>query len=563
MAFIRSRLGKLPFVLEENDHSTDSSSTAEQNSQMSESLSGLVEPMSLEFSDEGWDLGFSSPFRDSLSDESPVKNEISGPVTPPLSPPSLGALRLFDSPQTPKSLLERSSAVNRAHDFKRPVSRLRRGLLSGRGFESEPRPGPRSRQVTANVNPFTPDASAVGAKRSRLGHDRRNGCLFEMDDDEDDNNNDVEDEIFGRPAKKLALRESNISRYNAEFVELSTIGSGQFGSVYKCLNRLDGCIYALKRSLKPVAGSVDEQNAMREVYAHAVLGKNPHVVRYYSAWAEDGHMLIQNEYCEGGSLADLIERSKNSREVMGEGDLKQLLIQIAQGLKYIHSLGLVHMDIKPGNIFISYITNMEECQHSGDEGFDENDTPGPRKKIPTYKIGDLGHVTSVTNPEVEEGDCRFLPNEVLQEEYSSLPKADIFALALTVYLAGGGPDLPKNGEEWHEIRRGNLQALESISVKMNSLLKIMIDPVAERRPTATALTQHPVLCPLAAKSKAQLRKELNAEKFKNEVLSRELQEARVHQSNPPRPKIGLGTQSRNSRIVGHKVNRSMSLSVIM
>ena len=38
---------------------------------------------------------------------------------------------------------------------------------------------------------------------------------------------------------------------------------------------------------------------MREVYAHAVLGKNPHVVRYYSAWAEDGHMMIQNEYCEG------------------------------------------------------------------------------------------------------------------------------------------------------------------------------------------------------------------------------------------------------------------------
>lgn len=165
MAFIKSRLGRLPFVLEETDCGMDRSST-ESNSNES---SRHAEPMSPEFMDEGWDLGFSSPFRDSMSDESPVKSEMSGPTTPPLSPPSLGALRLFDSPQTPKSLLERSSAVNRTLDFKRPVSRLRRGLLKGRGFESEPRMGPRSRQVTANVNPFTPDAAAIGAKRARNG----------------------------------------------------------------------------------------------------------------------------------------------------------------------------------------------------------------------------------------------------------------------------------------------------------------------------------------------------------------------------------------------------------
>ena len=41
--------------------------------------------------------------------------------------------------------------------------------------------------------------------------------------------------------QRLALRESNISRYNAEFVEISTIGSGQFGSVHKCVNRLGKC----------------------------------------------------------------------------------------------------------------------------------------------------------------------------------------------------------------------------------------------------------------------------------------------------------------------------------
>lgn len=58
--------------------------------------------------------------------------------------------------------------------------------------------------------------------------------------------------------KRLALQDSNIPRYEKEFVELSLIGVGQFGVAYECLNRLDGCIYAIKKSIKPVAGSVFE-----------------------------------------------------------------------------------------------------------------------------------------------------------------------------------------------------------------------------------------------------------------------------------------------------------------
>lgn len=58
--------------------------------------------------------------------------------------------------------------------------------------------------------------------------------------------------------QRVALHDSNISRYEAEFLEVCKIGSGEFGSVYKCINRLDGCTYAVKKSKKPIAGSVLE-----------------------------------------------------------------------------------------------------------------------------------------------------------------------------------------------------------------------------------------------------------------------------------------------------------------
>ena len=148
--------------------------------------------------------------------------------------------------------------------------------------------------------------------------------------------------------KRLALRQCLVSRYHEEFHEVCKLGSGEFGDVFKCINRLDGCTYAIKRSKRPIAGSALEISAWKEVCAHAVLVKHKYIVQYYSAWAEADRMLIQNEYCNGGSLAEHIEINKYNNKIMSETDLKVLLLHTVKGLGYMHSLNLVHLDIKPG-----------------------------------------------------------------------------------------------------------------------------------------------------------------------------------------------------------------------
>ncbi|CAH1976967.1 unnamed protein product [Acanthoscelides obtectus] len=477
-------------------------------------------------------------------------NDTPLPKNPSLSPPykRIRALRLFDSPLTPRTIIQKSST-----NTPLPRSRL---------FGDKPRAvasayHKREDKPSANVNPFTPDGMLLSKKRRRSVRSlidspelKATTCSL--------NDSDSSDVELEQPTKRVALRESNISRYHQEFLELELIGKGQFGSVYKCVNRLDGCVYAVKKSTKPVAGSAFEKTALNEVYAHAVLGKHQHVVRYYSAWAEDNHMIIQNEYCNCGSLADKI-----AKEPLTQQELRTMLLHVAEGLRYIHSEGLVHMDIKPANIFISREKKVHLNYDSHDDGFEELDESSMMEEELTYKIGDLGHVTSIQNPQVEEGDCRYLPAEILQDDYTQLPKADVFALGVTVIECLGGGPLPKNGEAWHALRRGEVPPLkQKVNRDMVELVKQMIHPERAKRPSPAQILQNRALSPDIGKSKAELTRELNAEKMRNEMLLKQLQEAAICIKTIASESVAKAAPSVvtkiNSRLIGRKVNRSVS-----
>lgn len=144
--------------------------------------------------------------------------------------------------------------------------------------------------------------------------------------------------------------------------------------------------------------------------------------------------------------------------------------------------------------------------------------------------------------------------------------------------------MPLNGDEWHAIRNGELQPLPGYSLELQMLLKQMVQADPAARPSASQLVHHPSLCPPTG-SRAQLRRELNAERLKNDILSRQLKEAAKCLQNltpsvastlvavasgvlagvapvsvPAVPHARSGPTTRNSRLIGKKTNRSVSTS---
>ncbi len=194
--------------------------------------------------------------------------------------------------------------------------------------------------------------------------------------------------------------------------------------------------------------------------------------------------------------------------------------------RYIHSKQLVHLDIKPENVFISldHLTpsplarestkssnddaNADEAdavKHastvelrtsvvgngncSGNESTDSGHASGCDARFYvggsvgideriSYKIGDLGHVAPIYGEHIpEEGDCRYMAPELLADDVDreKLPKADIFSLGLTLYEAASLMELPKNSLEdpmYERIKSGDLPFVEGYSKEFNQILKV-------------------------------------------------------------------------------------------
>jgi serine/threonine protein kinase len=175
---------------------------------------------------------------------------------------------------------------------------------------------------------------------------------------------------------------------------------------------------------------------------------------------EDDRLYIQTELCTG-TLTDEIVRQNNC---LPEVRRYKLLREISLALAFIHSHNMVHLDIKPENIFL------------------KNDQ---------FKLGDFGLVAKISyDKDVEEGDSRYMSMELLSGDHNNLTKSDIFSLGATMYEIGLGRPLPMNGPEWQTMRAGHLLPLPNTSPDMASIIRQMMHPQAASRPTASELLKH-------------------------------------------------------------------------
>ncbi|KAI0705331.1 hypothetical protein C8Q76DRAFT_771153 [Earliella scabrosa] len=124
------------------------------------------------------------------------------------------------------------------------------------------------------------------------------------------------------------------------------LGMGSHGTVvFK--GSLQGRAVAVKRMLADfVTLASREVNILQESDDH------PNVIRYYYQEAHANFLYIALELCPA-SLADIIERPDQFRDVVVAFEPKRALRQITAGLRHLHALKIVHRDIKPQNILIS------------------------------------------------------------------------------------------------------------------------------------------------------------------------------------------------------------------
>jgi TonB family protein len=132
---------------------------------------------------------------------------------------------------------------------------------------------------------------------------------------------------------------------------LKELGRGGMGVVYRGVDSVIGRHVAIKTLRPEDMGESTERGSMgdrllREARSAGILS-HPSIVTIYQAGQDGDILYIAMEFVDGANLADVLAQGRLNIDAM-----LKILKQCAEALDYAHSKGVVHRDIKPGNILL-------------------------------------------------------------------------------------------------------------------------------------------------------------------------------------------------------------------
>jgi serine/threonine protein kinase len=165
---------------------------------------------------------------------------------------------------------------------------------------------------------------------------------------------------------------------------------------------------------------------------------HPNTIQVYDyGHTPDGIFYYAMEFLRGLNLHDLVAHYG----ALPEGRVVYILSQICDSLTEAHDLGLIHRDIKPGNVFLCQRGGVPDCVKVLDFGL-----------VHEYR-SDGREPSKPAGGNVIEGTPRFMPPESLAKSASSDPRSDIYSVgALGYYLLTGGK-YPFEGKSLAEIQQ--------------------------------------------------------------------------------------------------------------